>query len=871
LSATQLNASVSVAGTFTYTPAIGTILNASANQVLSVDFTPTNTTNYNSVTGVTVLITVNKATPTITWANPAAITYGTALSVAQLNATANVSGSFVYNPAAGTVLNAGANQTLSVNFTPTDANNYNTVIGRTVQITVNKANPVITWNTPSAITYGTALSATQLNASANVAGTFVYTPAAGTVLNAGANQTLSVNFTPTNTNNYNTINGTTVSITVNKATPVITWPTPAPITFGTALSATQLNATANTAGTFTYTPASGTVLNAGANQVLSANFVPSNTNNFNSVNGTTVLITVNKANPVINWSNPSAINYGTPLGATQLNATASVPGAFTYSPPSGTLLNAGTNQKLAVRFVPTNTSNYNIIEETAVNITVNKINLTARANNISRVYGLDNPELTIAYTGFVNGELESVLDSKPTTSTTATKTTSVGTYPITVSGGADNNYNFVYTAGTLTITKATLTATADNKTKLFGTPNPELTISYTGFANTDNANDIDVKPTVSTTATLSSPQGGYPITVSGGSDNNYNFTYVQGTLTVTPNFPPTLTSFSIQTPEDVPYTFTYETFGDNFSSFSGSAIQYVKVISLPAQGTLFWKGTAVSAGAEILVESGAINNFIYQPRPEFSGSDSFIWNAFEGTFSAVQNATVLISVISVNDPPVLSNIELTPVLYSLGDPAIPVSTSILISDIDNANMFSATISITENFTNGDQLSYRSETGSPITAAYNSATGILELTGKDTRANYEAALAKVMFSSPVTGEATISDKRVAFVVRDSLDASNVVSRIVSITEVFPELGIVNAFTPNGDGVNDYWDFVDLDYYSEIEIRVFDRNNSLVFHCKEVDCKWDGKKNGVELPVGPYFYTIYLNGGKRKYQGTVTILK
>jgi len=871
LSATQLNASANVAGTFTYTPAAGTILNAGPNQVLSANFNPANSANYNSVTGITVLITVNKATPIITWANPAAITYGTPLSATQLNATANVPGSFVYSPAAGTVLNAGVNQVLSVNFTPTDANNYNTVIGRTAQITVNKANPVITWNTPAPITFGTALSSTQLNASANVPGTFIYSPTAGTILNAGANQTLSVNFTPTDANNYNAVNGTTVSITVNKATPVITWPTPAPITFGTALGATQLNATANTTGTFTYTPASGTVLNAGANQVLSANFVPSNTNNFNSVNGVTVLITVNKANPVITWNNPSAINYGTPLSATQLNASASVAGSFTYTPTSGTLLNAGVNQKLAVRFVPTNTSNYNVIEETAVEITVNKINLTARANDISRIYGTDNPVLTILYTGFVNGEGESVLDSKPSTSTTATKTTAVGTYPITVSGGVDNNYNFIYATGILTITKAMLTAAADNKTKLFGTPNPELTISYSGFANADNANDLDVKPQVTTTATLSSPQGGYPITVSGGSDNNYNFTYVQGTLTITPNFPPTLTDFSIQTPEDIPFTFTYTTFGNNFTSFSGSPIQYVKVISLPAQGTLFWKGTAVVAGAEIMVEGGAINNFIYQPRSEFSGSDSFRWNAFDGTFSAAQNANVLITVLKVNDPPVLSNIETTPVLYSLGDPAIPVSTTILISDIDNANMFSATISIIENFTNGDQLSYRPESGSPITATYNSATGILDLTGKDTRANYEAALAKVLFSSPVTGDAEVSDKRVAFVVRDSLDDSNIVSRIVSITEVFPEVSIVNAFTPNDDGVNDYWDFVDLDYYSDIDIRVFDRNGSLVFQCNTVDCKWDGKKNGRALPPGPYFYTIYLNGGKRKYQGTVTILR
>jgi len=64
-------------------------------------------------------------------------------------------------------------------------------------LSVGKTTPIITWNNPSAITYGTPLSATQLNATANVAGTFVYTPAAGTILNAGANQILTVNFTPT--------------------------------------------------------------------------------------------------------------------------------------------------------------------------------------------------------------------------------------------------------------------------------------------------------------------------------------------------------------------------------------------------------------------------------------------------------------------------------------------------------------------------------------------------------------------------------------------------------------------------------------------------------------------------------------------------
>src|SRR6185436_6608226 len=103
--------------------------------------------------------------------------------------TANVAGTFVYNPAVGVVLGAGAARTLSVTFTPDDAANY-AVATTTVSINVLKATPVVSWTTPADITYGTALGATQLNATATVPGTFAYTPAAGTVLSVGAAQTL---------------------------------------------------------------------------------------------------------------------------------------------------------------------------------------------------------------------------------------------------------------------------------------------------------------------------------------------------------------------------------------------------------------------------------------------------------------------------------------------------------------------------------------------------------------------------------------------------------------------------------------------------------------------------------------------------------
>jgi uncharacterized protein (TIGR02145 family) len=85
---------------------------------------------------VRCLLGSSKIDPVITWANPTDISYGTLLSATQLNATADVPGTFVYTPAIGTLLNVGTNQDLRVDFTPTDAVNYNSVI-KNVKINVS--------------------------------------------------------------------------------------------------------------------------------------------------------------------------------------------------------------------------------------------------------------------------------------------------------------------------------------------------------------------------------------------------------------------------------------------------------------------------------------------------------------------------------------------------------------------------------------------------------------------------------------------------------------------------------------------------------------------------------------------------------------
>ena len=227
-----------------------------------------------------MLITVLKAAPTVNWANPADIVYGTALGASQLDATASVPGNFVYTPGAGFVLNAGSGQPLSATFTPTDADDYSTATA-TAQINVAQAATIVTWTNPADIFYGTALVAMELDATASQPGTFTYTPAAGTVLSAGSDQALSVAFTPSDTADYSPATGS-AQINVLIATPAVTWANPADIIYGTPLGSTQSSATSPVPGTFAYSPVAGTVLYAGNNQTLSVTLTPTDNTDYST-------------------------------------------------------------------------------------------------------------------------------------------------------------------------------------------------------------------------------------------------------------------------------------------------------------------------------------------------------------------------------------------------------------------------------------------------------------------------------------------------------------------------------------------------------------------------------------------------------------
>jgi gliding motility-associated-like protein len=112
--------------------------------------------------------------------------------------------------------------------------------------------------------------------------------------------------------------------------------------------------------------------------------------------------------------------------------------------------------------------------------------------------------------------------------------TGAGSAVITASQSGDGNYNPAPSvARTLSVGKATLTFTADNKSKLYQAQNPVLTYGIAGFVNGESQSVLDVLPSIQTTALQNSTNGDYPITITGGSDNNYTFIYIPGILTIT--------------------------------------------------------------------------------------------------------------------------------------------------------------------------------------------------------------------------------------------------------------------------------------------------------------------------------------------------
>jgi MBG domain (YGX type) len=159
--------------------------------------------------------------------------------------------------------------------------------------------------------------------------------------------------------------------------------------------------------------------------------------------------------------------------------------------------------------------------------------LTVTAANASRVYGAANPAFTASSTGAVSGDTFTL-----TASTVATPSSPAGAYSIVplATGANLANYDVVYVNGTLTVDKAVLTVTPGNESAVAGSLPFFLSFTITGLVNGDRPTAYTGFPSLTTTATTSSPPGSYPITATLGTlaAGNYSFILGTGTLTITP-------------------------------------------------------------------------------------------------------------------------------------------------------------------------------------------------------------------------------------------------------------------------------------------------------------------------------------------------
>jgi len=288
---------------------------------------------------------------------------------------------------------------------------------------------------------------------------------------------------------------------------------------------------------------------------------------------TTFTITVNPNKAIITAAGtPSALTtvYGTPSSSTSFTVSGTdltagisiVPptgfelstdnitfaGPVTVSAP-GTVTDVPVYIRLAATTpVGTYSGNITLSSQGAVDVTLAMPNstvtpapLTITANNVNKNYGTaiassaGSPAFTS--TGLKNSE--SIGSITLAYGAGAAAKDGAGTYKGSVTASAaiggsftPGNYTITYLPGDLIVVPLPLTIIADDKTKIYGDPNPILTVAYIGFINSDGPATLLTQPVITTTAVTTSPVGQYPITASGATAANYTITYLPGTLTI---------------------------------------------------------------------------------------------------------------------------------------------------------------------------------------------------------------------------------------------------------------------------------------------------------------------------------------------------
>jgi hypothetical protein len=456
----------------------------------------------------------------------------------------------------------------------------------TADFTIDKKTASVTPNAKSK-TYGDvdpALTGTLTGFLAADGVTATYSRAPGEMV-VGSPYTISATLSPAGVLGNYQITYNTADFTIDKKTASVT-PNAKSKTYGDAdpaLTGTLTGFLAADGVTATYSRALGeTVL--GGPYHITATLAPADVLSNYDITNAGASFTIN-TRPATWTTNPNSKTYGdgdsNPL--TSGSGSGFVAGdnvTATYGRAAGETVTGGPYHITATLSPSGVLLNYSITNAGA-SFTINPRPAAVAADAKTKTYGDPNPALTVTVTGTVNGD---VLDY--TLATTALQFSNVGDYVITVTLGSNPNYNVTSTNGTLHTSQKNATVTADNKAKTYGDLNPALTATVVGQVTGGDA----VNYGLSTTVVQCSNVGPYPISVTLGSNPNYNVAPTNGTLTINKKHLTVTADNKSKVYNAAPFTnftatITGFTCGDTVAVVSGSATYTGSAVGATLPGT----------------------------------------------------------------------------------------------------------------------------------------------------------------------------------------------------------------------------------------------------------------------------------------------
>jgi len=869
---------------------------------LSPAFTSGNSVYTSSVNNATASITVTPivadATATVT-VNGATVSSGTASGAISLNVGTNTINVDV------TAQDGVTKQTYSVAVTRAASSNANL---SSLALSLGTLSPVFaagtTTYTASVSNATISLTVTPATADATatitINGTTVNSGAASSAitLNVGANTLTTVVTAQDGTLKTYTVTITRAASTnANLASLAISSGTLSPVFASgtTAYSASVASSITSVTLTPTLSDATATVkvngvsVAGGTASAAQPLVVGNNTINVvvtasDGVTTNTYVITVNRPGitQTLTFTPLSNVSYGAAdfsPGATSTNSA--IPVTYTTSNTAvATITAAGAIHVVGagtttITASQSGNSTYNAATAVQQNLVVVPAALTVTATNATKVYGAVLPTLSVAYTGLVNGDTFSNLTTQPVITTTATAASPVGSYTITASGAASANYAISYVAGTLSVTLAPLTITANNATTVYGSAAPALTATYNGFVNGDNATKLTAQPTLTTTYTNTSVAGTYPITASGAASANYSITYVAGTLTA---------AKAVLTVTANNATKVYGAANPSLSVIYSGFLNGDALTVLTTAPTVATTATTTSsAGTYPITASGAVAanyNFNYVAGILTVTPATRVF-AFGTIATHTYGDTDFSPGATVNTGETIS--------YTTSDPTVATIVNGLVHIVGAGTVtITATVASNPNYVDVLPLTQTLVINKAAQSISLAAFPVMQVGGPVLSLNIISNVGlPVTISSSQPAIAAVSGQNItalsvgSTIITVSQPGTNnylpaTYSQLLKVQDAVELVKVRPGFSPNGDGINDFLIIEGIQDYPDNKLTIVNRNGVKMFQTSgynNVSTVFDGHNSSGDLmQAGTYFYELELHiNGETKRKAGYIILK